>query len=128
MTARGAVAFIEEVFVKIQGKQQYLWRGVDQDGGVVDGFLQARRDGKAAKRLFRRLLNTHRGEDSLRVHWQSRCLQGFHRMGQRESTVSRQEFIGSMPLHALLSIATCRRVRASYAAQGLIELCRESAQ
>lgn len=35
---------------------------VDQDGEVVDVFLQARRDGKAAKRFFRRLLNKHQGE------------------------------------------------------------------
>ena len=39
--------FIDEVFVKIQGKQHYLWHAVDQDGEVVDVFLQARMDGKA---------------------------------------------------------------------------------
>ena len=32
----GDTFFIDEVFVKIQGKQQYLWRAVDQDGEVVD--------------------------------------------------------------------------------------------
>jgi len=35
---------------------------VDQDGEVVDVFLQKRRDGKAAKRFFRRLLGKHQGE------------------------------------------------------------------
>jgi len=54
--------YIDEVFVKIGGKQQYLWRSVDQDGEVVDVFLQARRDGAAAKRFFKRLLKKHRGE------------------------------------------------------------------
>jgi putative transposase len=58
----GDTFFIDEVFVKIQGKQHYLWRAVDQDGEVVDVFLQKRRDGKAAKRFFRRLLRKHRGE------------------------------------------------------------------
>lgn len=29
---------------------------------MVDVFLQARRDSKAAKRVFRRLINLHRGE------------------------------------------------------------------
>jgi len=48
--------------VKIDGIQRYLWRAVDQDGEVVDVFLQSRRDGKAAKRFFRRLLKTHRNE------------------------------------------------------------------
>jgi putative transposase len=58
----GDTLFIDEVFVKIQGKQHYLWRAVDQDGEVVDVFLQARRDGRAAKRFFRRLLSRHRDE------------------------------------------------------------------
>ncbi len=42
----GDTFFIDEVFVKIDGKQHYLWRAVDQDGEVVDVFLQRRRDGK----------------------------------------------------------------------------------
>ncbi len=58
----GDTFFIDEVFVKIQGKQHYLWRAVDQDGEVVDVFLQKRRDGKAAKRFFRRLLRKNHGE------------------------------------------------------------------
>ena len=59
----GDTFFIDEVFVKIGGKQQqYLWRAVDQDGEVVDVFLQARRDGKAAKRFFKRLLRSHGGD------------------------------------------------------------------
>jgi len=48
--------------VKIRGKQHYLWRAVDQDGEVVDVFLQARRDENAAKRFFNRLLIVHGGE------------------------------------------------------------------
>ena len=43
--------------MKIRGKQHYLRRAVDQDGEVVDVFLQTRRDGRAAKRFFKRLLN-----------------------------------------------------------------------
>ena len=58
----GDTFFIDEVFVKIQGKQHYLWRAVDQDGEVVDVFLQKRRDGKAAMRFFRRLLRVHKSE------------------------------------------------------------------
>ncbi|MFC1664837.1 DDE-type integrase/transposase/recombinase [Pseudomonadota bacterium] len=44
---------------KINGKQHYLWRAVDQDGEVVDVFLQSRRDGKVAKRFLKRLLKAH---------------------------------------------------------------------
>jgi len=58
----GDTFFLDEVFVSIQGKQRYLWRAIDQDGEVVDVFLQARRDGKAAKRFFKRFLKQHRDE------------------------------------------------------------------
>jgi putative transposase len=58
----GDTFYIDEVFVKINGKQQYLWRAVDQDGEVVDVYLQTRRDGAAAKRFFRRLIRNYGGE------------------------------------------------------------------
>ncbi len=58
----GDTFYIDEVFVRIRGKQQYLWRAVDQDGDVVDVFLQDRRDAGAAKRFFRRLIRRHGGE------------------------------------------------------------------
>ncbi len=58
----GDTFFIDEVFLKIQGKQHYLWRAVDQDGEVVDVFLQKRRDARAAKRFFKRLLKKLKGE------------------------------------------------------------------
>ena len=44
------------MFVRIQGVQHYLWRGVDQHGVVLDILVQERRDAEAAKRFFRRLL------------------------------------------------------------------------
>jgi len=47
---------MDEVFIRIQGVQHYLWRAVDQDGVVLDIFVQPRRDAKAAKRFFKRLL------------------------------------------------------------------------
>lgn len=35
---------------------------MDQDGDVVDVYLQAKRNGTAAERFFRRLLRSHGGE------------------------------------------------------------------
>jgi putative transposase len=58
----GDTFYIDEVFVKIGGKQHYLWRAVDQDGEAVDVYLQASRDGNAAMRFFKRLLRSHGGE------------------------------------------------------------------
>ena len=58
----GDTFFIDEVFVKIGGIQHYLWRAVDQDGEVVDVFLQKSRNAKAAKRFFKRLFKNHKGK------------------------------------------------------------------
>ena len=58
----GDTFYIDEVFIKINGKQHYLWRAADQDGEVVDVYLQAKRDGAAAKRFFRRLIRNNGGE------------------------------------------------------------------
>jgi putative transposase len=58
----GDTFFIDEVFVRINGKLHYLWRAVDQDGEVVDVYLQAKRDGAVAKGFFKRSLRSHGGE------------------------------------------------------------------
>ncbi len=47
---------LDELFVNIQGRQQYLWRAVDQDGDVIDILVQSRRDRRAAARFFCKLL------------------------------------------------------------------------
>ena len=52
----GETWHLDEVFVTIQGQRQYLWRAVDQDGDVIDILVQSRRDRRAAKRFFRKLL------------------------------------------------------------------------
>jgi putative transposase len=48
--------YMDEVFIRIQGVQHYLWRAVDQDGVVLDILVQPRRDANAAKRFCKRLL------------------------------------------------------------------------
>jgi len=47
---------LDEVFLSINGKLQYLWRAVDQDGEVLDILAQPRRNRRAAKKFFRKLL------------------------------------------------------------------------
>ena len=47
---------LDEVFIRINGKIHYLWRAVDQHGNVLDILVQPRRDAKAAKKFFCRLL------------------------------------------------------------------------
>src|SRR6201995_1572065 len=39
--------YLDEVYLKINGKTHYLWRAVDQDGNVLDILVQSRRNKKA---------------------------------------------------------------------------------
>ena len=70
---------MDEVFVTIQSRRQYLWRAVDQDGDVIDILVQPRRDRKAAKRFFRKLLKRQSREprrlitDKLRSYSAAHC-------------------------------------------------------
>jgi len=47
---------LDEEFLKINGSLHYVWRAVDQDGDMLDILVQSRRDKKAAKKFFRKLL------------------------------------------------------------------------
>lgn len=47
---------LDEVFIKVNGERQYLWRAVDQDGNVLDILVQSKRDAKAAKRFLAKLM------------------------------------------------------------------------
>ncbi|GAP47659.1 IS6 family transposase [Streptomyces azureus] len=55
----GDKGYMDEVFLKTNGKLQYLWRAVDQDGNVLDILVQSKRNAQAAKRFFRRLLKEY---------------------------------------------------------------------
>ena len=47
---------LDEVFLTIQGERHYLWRAVDQEGNILDIFVQRHRNKAAAKKFFRKLL------------------------------------------------------------------------
>ena len=53
---QGDTWYLDELFVRIQGRLQYLWRAVDEDGDVLDILVQSRRNRRAAERFFRKLL------------------------------------------------------------------------
>ncbi len=53
---RGDKWHLDEVCLGINGRRLHLWRAVDQDGCVLDILVQPRRDQRAAKRFFRKLL------------------------------------------------------------------------
>jgi len=54
----GSKWHLDEVFLKMNGVQHYLWRAVDQNGTTIDILVQPRRDRWAALRFFRKLLDT----------------------------------------------------------------------
>jgi putative transposase len=47
---------LDEVFLTIRGRRHDLWRAVDQDDNVLDSLVQSRRNKKAAKKFFKKLL------------------------------------------------------------------------
>src|SRR5712671_1732061 len=47
---------LDEMVVRIAGRQMYLWRAVDHEGEVLDMLVQRRRDKRSALRLMRKLL------------------------------------------------------------------------
>ena len=79
---------LDEVFVTIQGCRQYLWRAVDPDGDVIDIFLQPRRDQRAAKRFFHKLLRGQGGEPRRLVTDKLRSYAAAHRVVMPDVTDS----------------------------------------
>ena len=61
----GDIWHVNELFVTIRGQRYYLWRAVDQDGDALDILGTRRRNKRAAKRFFRKVLKAQ-GE----VPWQ----------------------------------------------------------
>jgi putative transposase len=47
---------MDERCLAIKGERHYLWRAVEQEGTVLDILAQRRRDKRAAKKFFRKLL------------------------------------------------------------------------
>src|ERR1022692_3819431 len=47
---------VDETYIKVKGKERYLYRAVDSTGQTIDFLLTAKRDAAAAKRFFRRAL------------------------------------------------------------------------
>lgn len=50
---------LDEVFVKINGVNHYLWRAVDHEGEELESFVTMRRDKKAELKFLRKSLRMH---------------------------------------------------------------------
>src|SRR6266581_6135369 len=51
--------FVDETYVKVAGKWRYVYRAVDQHGQIIDVYVSARRDTRAARRFFTTALRDH---------------------------------------------------------------------
>ena len=45
---------VDETYIKVKGKDRYLYRAVDSSGQTIDFLLTAKRDAAGAKRFFRK--------------------------------------------------------------------------
>jgi putative transposase len=50
---------VAEVFVKFNGETHYLWRAVDHEGEVLEGYVAKRRPKSAAVRFLKKALKRH---------------------------------------------------------------------
>lgn len=44
---------VDETYIKVKGKDRYLYRAVDSQGNTLDFLLTAKRDAQSAKRFLR---------------------------------------------------------------------------
>jgi transposase-like protein len=49
---------VDETYVKVAGRWCYVYRAIDQFGQVIDIFVSAQHDGRAARRFFERAIGT----------------------------------------------------------------------
>ena len=51
--------YVDETYVKVAGRWRYVYRAVDQDCQIIDVYVSARRDTRAARRFFTSALRDH---------------------------------------------------------------------
>jgi transposase-like protein len=57
--AVGDCWFVDETYVKVAGRWRYVYRAIDQHGQIIDVFVSARRDNRAARHFFANALGVH---------------------------------------------------------------------
>ena len=50
---------LDEVFVRINGKQKYLWRAVDHEGEVLESYVTETRDKASALKFIKKAMRRH---------------------------------------------------------------------
>ena len=92
----GDLWYLDEVFVSIGEKRQYLWRAVDQDGDTIDVMVQSRRKKRAALReiapsqihIKKQYANNRAEVSHERTRQQERQMRRFKSPGQAQRFLS----------------------------------------
>jgi transposase, IS6 family len=50
---------LDETYVKVAGRWRYVYRALDQYGQIIDVYVSARRDSRAARRFFTTVIGAH---------------------------------------------------------------------
>src|SRR5438094_6504077 len=51
--------YVDETYVQVAGRWRYVYRAVDQHSQIIDVYVSARRDTRAARRFFATALRDH---------------------------------------------------------------------
>ena len=51
--------YVDETYVKVASRWRYVYRAIDQYGQIIDVYVSARRDTRAARRFFASALGAH---------------------------------------------------------------------
>lgn len=94
----GRVWHLDEMAVRIGGKQHWLWRAVDEHGTTLEVLLQEHRDTGAAERFFRMLLG-HAGAAPERINTD--------RLGSYAAAIRRLPELAGVEHQQVRSVQTC---------------------
>src|SRR5665647_3499492 len=56
---------LDEMYVKLNGEMVYLWRGVDQEGEILESYVTKTRDKTAALRFIKKALKRHGSPEAI---------------------------------------------------------------
>ena len=62
----GLPLYLDETYIKVSGRWEFLYRAIDRDGNLLDSMLSEHRNKHAARRFLRRLLDSA-GQRPLRM-------------------------------------------------------------
>ena len=101
----GDTWYLDELFVTIQGRRQYLWRAVDEDGDVIDILVQSRAQSTGGRQILPQAIERTGSRAAPADHRQAAQLRGGapHRdalRGPQYPTVREQSRRGLAPTHA----------------------------